>query len=54
MAVKLFYAKYPKSETLSRVLGWSHYFELLKLKNETERSFYEQQCIHERWSVHAR
>ena len=49
--MKLFYANYPKSETLSRFLGWSHYFELLKIKNDTERSFYEQQCINERWSV---
>lgn len=49
--MKLLYAKYPKSETLSRKLGWSHYFELLKLKNDAERSFYEQQSINERWSV---
>jgi predicted nuclease of restriction endonuclease-like (RecB) superfamily len=49
--MRLLFLKYPKSETLSHFLGWSHYFELLKLKNSHERSFYEQQCINERWSV---
>lgn len=29
---RLFYIKYQKSETLSHQLGWSHYFELLKIK----------------------
>ena len=42
---------YPIVQTLSGQLGWSHYVELLLVKNDTERSFYEQQCINERWSV---
>lgn len=42
---------YPIIQTLSGLLSWSHYVELLMLKNDTERSFYEQQCINERWSV---
>jgi len=29
--MRLFYLKYPKSETLSHKLSWSHYFELLKI-----------------------
>lgn len=45
------YLAYPISQTLSGKLSWSHYVELLMIKNDTERSFYEQQCIHERWSV---
>lgn len=45
------YLAYPISQTLSGKLSWSHYVELLILKNDTERSFYEQQCITERWSV---
>ena len=44
------YLKYPKSETLSHQLSWSHYFELLKIEDDLERSFYEKQCIHEKWS----
>jgi len=45
------YVCYSKSQTVSDQLGWSHYVELLKLDDELERSFYEKQCIRERWSV---
>ncbi len=31
-------------------LSWSHYVELLRIDDERERSFYEKQAIHERWS----
>ncbi len=49
--MRLFYLKYPKGVTVSHLLSWSHYYELLKIKNDTERSFYEQQSIIENWSV---
>ncbi len=49
--MRLFYIKYPKCETLSHKLGWSHYFELLKIENDLERLFYEKQCLKESWSV---
>ncbi|MEK6819108.1 MAG: PDDEXK nuclease domain-containing protein, partial [Nanoarchaeota archaeon] len=49
--MRLFYLKYQKSETLSHQLSWSHYFELLKIEEDLERSFYEKQCINENWSV---
>lgn len=49
--MRLFYLKYPNSETLSHQLTWSHYFELLKIDDDLERSFYEKQCTIERWSV---
>lgn len=49
--MRLLYIKYPKSETLSHQLSWSHYFELLKISDDLERSFYEQQTILENWSV---
>ncbi len=49
--MRLLYIKYPKSETLSHQLSWSHYFELLKISDDLERSFYEQQAIHENWSI---
>ena len=48
--MRLFYLKYPKSETLSHQLSWSHYFELLKIEDDLERSFYEKQSITEKWS----
>ena len=49
--MRLLYIKYPKRETLSHKLTWSHYFELLKITDDTERSFYEKQTIVENWSV---
>src|SRR3989338_4672056 len=49
--MRLFYLHYPKSEMLSHQLSWSHYFELLKIDDNLARSFYEHQCLNERWSV---
>jgi predicted nuclease of restriction endonuclease-like (RecB) superfamily len=40
-----------KGAMISHLLSWSHYVELLKIDNELERSFYEQQTIIEKWSV---
>jgi len=45
------YLTYPKSQTLSDFLSWSHYIELLKINDPFERSFYEKQCELERWGV---
>jgi len=45
-----FYLAYPKIQTLSGQLSWSHYIELLKCSDELERSFYEKQSILENWS----
>ncbi|MNY34234.1 DNA-damage-inducible protein D [compost metagenome] len=49
--MRLLYKYYPKSETLSRQLSWSHYLELLKIENPLERLFYEKKCIQENWIV---
>lgn len=49
--MRLLYIKYPKSETLSHQLSWSHYFELLKVDDDLARMFYEKQCIKEKWSI---
>ncbi|TAE49150.1 MAG: DUF1016 family protein [Cytophagales bacterium] len=49
--IRLFYIRYPKSETLFHQLSWSHYFEILKIDDEFERSFYEKQAILEKWSI---
>jgi len=35
--MRLLYIKYPKSETLSHQLSWSHYFELLKVLEISEK-----------------
>ena len=49
--MRLFYLRFPICEKLSHKLSWSHYFELVKVDDELERSFYYQQNILENWSV---
>ena len=45
------YLTYPKVQTLSGFLSWSHYIELLKIDDPMERSFYEKQAENENWGV---
>ena len=49
--IRQFYLAYPKGAKASHLLSWSHYVELLKLDDELERGFYEQQSVREKWSV---
>lgn len=49
--MRLLYLKYPKCQTLSGKLNWSHYTELLSVTDDLARSFYAKQCISENWSV---
>lgn len=49
--MRRFYLCHQKWQTVSAELSWSHYVELLGIDNDLERSFYEQQCFKERWSV---
>lgn len=49
--MRLLFIKYPIGQTLSNQLSWSHYRELLNIHDDLERSFYEKQCISEKWSV---
>src|SRR5690606_29671356 len=49
--IRKFYLAFPKSETLSHQLTWSHYFEILKADSDLEISFYIKQCEKENWSV---
>jgi predicted nuclease of restriction endonuclease-like (RecB) superfamily len=37
--------------TLSRQLGWSHFVELIPIKDKLKREFYAEMCRVERWSV---
>lgn len=37
--------------TLSRQLTWSHFVELIPLKDDLQRDFYAEMCRVERWSV---
>jgi len=46
-----FYLSYPIFPTVSGILSWSHYAELLTVSDDHARKFYEIQCIQENWSV---
>ena len=37
--------------TLSRKLSWSHFVELLQVKEELRRNFYAMMCANEYWGV---
>jgi predicted nuclease of restriction endonuclease-like (RecB) superfamily len=37
--------------TLSRQLGWSHFVEIIPLKDDLQRDFYAEMCRVDRWSV---
>ena len=50
ICVKLYLA-FPKSQTLSDKLSWSHYVEILKADDPLEITFYMAQCEKENWSV---
>ena len=46
-----FYRTYPIVVTVSRQLSWSHYLELITIRNDEERQFYEIQSVRNTWSV---
>ena len=48
------YNTYPDAEmfaTLSQTLSWSHILELISIEDNTQRLYYQQMCVAERWSV---
>ncbi|MDE6396890.1 MAG: hypothetical protein K2K84_06440, partial [Muribaculaceae bacterium] len=45
------YLYYPKFQTVSGKLSWSHWCELLELDDELERMFYENECVSQHWGV---
>ncbi len=49
--MRLFYQTYPKIQTVSGKLSWSHYCELLSISDKDKRSFYEKEAINSNWSV---
>ena len=49
--MRKFYLSFPKCETVSHKLTWSHYFEILKCDDPLEMQFYLKQCIKEGWKV---
>ena len=49
--MRKFYLAFPKCETVSHKLTWSHYFELLKCDDQMELQFYFHQAEKEGWKV---
>ena len=49
--IRKLYLVFPISQTLSDLLTWSHYVEILRSENELERGFYIKQCEQENWGV---
>ena len=49
--IRQFYLRFPKIQTLSGQLSWSHYVEILKAEDELAIQCYAKQCEKESWSV---
>ena len=49
--MRLFYVRFPKLQTVSGQLTWSHYLELLKCDDPMEMQFYFKESIKEGWRV---
>jgi len=49
--MRKFYIAFPKCETISHKLTWSHYFELLKCNSTLEMQFYMKEAIESGWKV---
>lgn len=49
--MRLFYTTFPNFQTVSGKLSWSHYMALLRVDNESARSFYLKECEAAQWSV---
>jgi len=50
-SMRRFYLEFPKFQTLSGKLSWSHYLLLLGVSDLNARSFYEHECENSNWSV---
>ncbi len=46
-----YYPNFKKFSTLSRKLSWSHFVELLQVKDSLKRDFYTTMCKNELWGV---
>ena len=49
--MRVFYKTYPNFDELNEKLSWSHYCELMIIKDKDKRNFYEKECINSNWSV---
>lgn len=49
--MRALYIAYPKRQTLSGKLSWSHYCELISIEDNEKRAFYENEAINAKWSI---
>ena len=49
--MRLFYRTFPKTQTLSAQLSWSHYTLLLSIEDQDQRAFYIAETKKNNWSV---
>ena len=49
--MRWFYNVYPDYSMINESLSWSHYVELITIKDDAKRNFYEKECISSNWSV---
>ena len=49
--MRTFFKVYPNYNELNEKLSWSHYCELMIIKDDAKRNFYEKECINSNWSV---
>ena len=49
--MRKFYLVFRKSQTVSDLLSWSHYMELLRITDKMEMQFYCAECIRSNWNV---
>ena len=49
--MRQFYKCFPIRSSLLSELSWSHYLELIRIKDEFKRNFYMNECVNSNWSV---
>lgn len=48
---RTFYKAYPNYDQINEEISWTHYCELMIIKDINKRNFYEKECINSNWSV---
>ena len=49
--MRKFYLLYPNCQSVTDNLSWTHICTLMQAEDELERSFYEKECIAQKWDV---
>ena len=49
--IRLLYLRFPKGDALRHLLNWTHYRELLKVKEDAAMKFYLDECVACGWST---